>query len=123
MATNYLKLVQDDIGYIKYGTYDEIAVIKAYLKHETALYTEGNVDKQYNNELIGAIEEYQKIYDLSVQDGSINPETLECMGFTVNSNNKIVNNSFYQSIIILQNNITEELLLMMEIILILMIHN
>ena len=96
MATNYLKLVQDDIGYIKYGTYDEIAVIKAYLKHETALYTEGNVDKQYNNELIGAIEEYQKIYDLSVQDGSINPETLECMGFTVNSNNKIVNNSFYQ---------------------------
>lgn len=96
MATNYLKLIQDDIGYIKYGTYDEIAVIKAYLKHETMLYTEGNVDQQYNNELIGAVEEYQKIYDLSTQDGSINDETLKRMGFSVNTNGKIINNTYYQ---------------------------
>ena len=95
IATDYLKLIQDDIGYIKYGVYDDIAVVKAYLKHETTLYTEGEVDKQYNNELIGALEEYQKLYDLSVQDGTLNNETLLEMGFGTDSNNKMVKNSYY----------------------------
>ncbi|MDQ9743329.1 hypothetical protein RF397_11940, partial [Acinetobacter baumannii] len=74
---------------------DDIAVVKAYLKHETTLYTEGEVDKQYNNELIGALEEYQKLYDLSVQDDTLNNETLLEMGFGTDSNNKMVKNSYY----------------------------
>lgn len=95
IATNYLSLITDDYGYNKYGYYDEIMAIKAYYKYETGHYT-GTIDKQYNNELIGAVEEYQKAYNLSIQDGTINNETLTRMGFSVNSYNKIVNNSFYQ---------------------------
>lgn len=54
------------------------------------------MDKQYNNELIGVLEEYQKIYYLSTQDGSINDENLKNMGFSVNTSGKIVNDTYYQ---------------------------
>lgn len=102
MATNYLVVVNDDYGYVKYQIYDEILAIKAYFKYETGHYT-GVIDKQYNNELIGAVEEYQKACGLSVQDGTINNETLNHMGFTVNSYNKINNNSFYKKYIRIAN--------------------
>lgn len=102
MATDYLILVTDDYGYIKYRIYDEMMALKAYFKYETGHYT-GVVDKQYNNELIGAVEEYQKAYGLSVQDGTINNETLTHMGFSVNSYNRIINNSFYKKYIRIAN--------------------
>lgn len=41
------------------------------------------------------MEEYQKLYDLSVQDGTLNNETLLEMGFGTDSNNKMVKNSYY----------------------------
>ena len=98
VATNYLILVTDDYGYSYGKYYDEIAAIKAYYKYETGHYTD-TIDKQYNNELVTAVEEYQKAYNLSVKDGSINNETLTHMGFSVDSNNKIVNNAFYKKYI------------------------
>lgn len=70
-------------------------VIKAYLKYETICYT-GVVDKEYNNELIGAVEEYQKALNLTTQDGTLDTETLTTMGFTVDDG-RIVDNSYYQT--------------------------
>lgn len=98
VATNYLILVTDDYGYSYGKYYDEIAAIKAYYKYETGHYTD-TIDKQYNNELVTAVEEYQKAYNLSVKDGAINNETLTHMGFSIDSNNKIVNNAFYKKYI------------------------
>ena len=97
VATNYLVIVASDIGYTYGKYYDEIAAIKAYFKYETGHYTD-TIDKQYNNELVTAVEEYQEAYDLSVKDGTINNETLTHMGFSVNSYNKIINNSFWLKI-------------------------
>lgn len=102
VATNYLVIVASDIGYTYGKYYDEIAAIKAYFKYETGHYTD-TIDKQYNNELVTAVEEYQEAYDLSVKDGTINNETLTHMGFSVNSYNKIINNSFYKKYIRIAN--------------------
>lgn len=96
IATNYLSVINDDYGYIYSRSYDEIAAVKAYLKYETALYDDKTVNKQYNWELTGAVEEYQKAYSLSVKDGYLNDETLRKMGFSINTNGKIDNNSYYQ---------------------------
>lgn len=98
VATNYLTLVTGDKGYSYGKYYDEIVAIKAYYKYETGHYTD-TIDKQYNNELVTAVEEYQKAYNLSVKDGAINNETLTHMGFSIDSNNKIVNNAFYKKYI------------------------
>lgn len=100
VATNYLIVINDDYGYVYSRSYDEIAAVKAYLKYETALYEDKEVDKQYNWELTGAIEEYQKAYSLSVKDGYLNDETLRKMGFSINTNGKIVNNTYYQKYLI-----------------------
>lgn len=102
VATNYLVIVASDIGYTYGKYYDEIAAIKAYFKYETGHYTD-TIDKQYNNELVTAVEEYQEAYNLSVKDGAINNETLTHMGFSVNSYNKIINNSFYKKYIRIAN--------------------
>lgn len=102
VATNYLVIVASDIGYTYGKYYDEIAAIKAYFKYETGHYTD-TIDKQYNNELVTAVEEYQEAYGLSVKDGTINNETLTHMGFSVNSYNKIINNSFYKKYIRIAN--------------------
>ena len=102
VATNYLVIVASDIGYTYGKYYDEIAAIKAYFKYETGHYTD-TIDKQYNNELVTAVEEYQEAYNLSVKDGTINNETLTNMGFSVNSNNKIVNNAYYKKYIRIAN--------------------
>lgn len=102
VATNYLVLVTGDYGYSYGKYYDEIAAIKAYFKYETGHYTD-TIDKQYNNELVTAVEEYQEAYNLSVKDGTINNETLTHMGFSVNSYNKIINNSFYKKYIRIAN--------------------
>lgn len=95
MATNYLVVVNDDYGYVKYQIYDDMLPIKAYLKYETDLFPTGQMDSEYNNELIGAIEEFQKAHNLSPQDGSLNRVTLQKMGFSVSSNDKITHNSYY----------------------------
>ena len=95
MATNYLVVVNDDYGYAKYQLYTEMMAIKAYLKYNTSYFRDGTVDQQYNNELIGAIEEYQKAYQLSLRDGTITNEVLTHMGFSVDTNGKIVKNTFY----------------------------
>ncbi|MGN0524093.1 MAG: SH3 domain-containing protein [Eubacterium sp.] len=100
IATNYLSVINDDYGYIYSRSYDEIAAVKAYLKYETALYDDKAVNKQYNWELTGAVEEYQKAYSLSVKDGYLNDETLKKMGFSINTNGKIVNNTYYQKYLI-----------------------
>ena len=92
VATNYLTVITDDYGYVYNRSYDEIAIVKAYLKYETTLYEDKSVDYKYNWELTGAIEEYQKAYSLSIKDGTLNDETLRKMGFSINSNGKIVNN-------------------------------
>jgi len=96
VATNYLTVITDDYGYIYNRSYDEIAIVKAYLKYETTLYEDKSVDYKYNWELTGAIEEYQKAYSLSIKDGTLNDETLRKMGFSIDSNGKIVNNSYYK---------------------------
>lgn len=96
VATNYLTVITDDYGYVYNRSYDEIAIVKAYLKYETTLYEDKSVDYKYNWELTGAIEEYQKAYSLSIKDGTLNDETLKKMGFSIDSNGKIVNNSYYQ---------------------------
>lgn len=97
VATNYLSVIVDDYGYTYNNLYDDVAVIKAYLKHETTLYDDKVVDKNYNWELTDTLEEYQKIYSLKIQDGTINNETLKNMGFSVDSNGKIVRNSYYEN--------------------------
>lgn len=96
IATNYLTVITEEYGYIYNQSYDAIAVVKAYLKYETTLYDDKSVNRQYNWELTGAIEEYQKAYDLSVKDGYLNDKTLKKMGFSINTNGKITNNSYYQ---------------------------
>lgn len=97
VATNYLTIINDNYGYVYNRSYDEIAVIKAYLKYSTSLYKNKTVDKHYNWELTGAIEEYQKSNNLNVKDGYLNDETLKKMGFTIGSNGKISRNSFYNT--------------------------
>lgn len=89
---NCLVLIVDS-GYTKYELYDDIGIIKAYLKQETTYYT-GAVDKEYNNELIDAVEEYQKSHSISYQDGSLDKATLQQMGFSVNSDDRIVYNDY-----------------------------
>ncbi len=96
IATNFLTVITEGYGYIYNQSYDAIAVVKAYLKYETTLYDDKSVNRQYNWELTGAIEEYQKAYDLSVKDGYLNDETLKKMGFSISTNGKIINNSYYQ---------------------------
>lgn len=96
VATNYLVLVPDNYGYTYNTFYDDIAVIKAYLKYETILYDDKQIDKEYNWELTDAIEDYQKAYNLNVKNGYLNDETLKTMGFSIDANGKIVKNSYYQ---------------------------
>lgn len=96
VATNYLVIVSSGDGYAKYEIHDDIKVIKAYLKYSTNYYT-GNVDEEYNNGLIGAVEEFQKAKKLAIQDGSLNSTTLTAMGFSMNTNGRVSQNSFYNT--------------------------
>ncbi len=96
VATNYLVIVSSGDGYAKYEIHDDIKVIKAYLKYSTNYYT-GNVDEEYNNGLIGAVEEFQKTKKLAIQDGSLNGSTLTAMGFSMNTNGRVSQNSFYNT--------------------------
>ncbi len=97
VATNYLTVINDDYGYVYNRSYDDIAVIKAYLKYSTSLYEKYTVDKDYDYKLQEAIQEYQELNKLNVKNGYLNDETLKKMGFTIGSNGKISKNSFYNT--------------------------
>lgn len=100
MVTNYLVIVSSGDGYVKYEIHDDIKVIKAYLKYSTNYYT-GNIDNEYNNELIGAVEEFQKAKQLATQDGSLNSTTLTTMGFAMGTDGRVSQNSFYNTYLLI----------------------
>lgn len=104
VATNYITVINDNYGYVYNRSYDEIAAVKAYLKYSTSLYKDKTIDKHYNWELTGAIEEYQKLNKLNINDGYLNDETLKKMGFTIDSNGKISKNTFYNTYLKRANN-------------------
>lgn len=95
MATNYLTYVSEISGYEKFQSYDEIQAVKAYLRYETSYGANMVPDSEFNIELVGQLEEYQKSKNFSVQDGSLNKETLMSMGFSIDSIGKIYKNEFY----------------------------
>lgn len=95
IATNFLTFFGGNIGY-KYNTIDDdFKVVKAYLKYEE-LYYKSEIDNRFDNQLMDAIEEFQKHKGLVVS-GDLNTETLVNMYFSVDDSGKLIRNKRYNA--------------------------
>lgn len=102
IATNFLTIISESNNYIKYSYNNDLKAVKAYLRYNNLFFT-GVTDNYYGNDLIDAIEEYQKVKGLTI-NGELNTDTLSKMGFSCNTSGIISKNDFYKNYLGIANN-------------------
>lgn len=95
IATNFLKVIGEMSNY-NYGIINnDIYAVKAYLKLYDYLPESTKPDNCFDNQLFDAIENFQKLKNLTIS-GELTVETLNEMGFETN-NGIIVQNAYYKN--------------------------